>query len=171
MADGHGWIAMTGPIHPVIRQYYDHYNARRFREAADLFASDAILEHALHKRSAVQGQLDAILEHAPYGRLQRQGGVGYIESAERSIVAFPDAHIETLDVKAHGDSIFDVELLASGTHLGVLDLGAYGRFEPTGLHVHVRHREVLEIRDGLIRYASVTLDVNDLVSQLIRGRA
>ena len=153
MADGHGWIAMTGPIHPVIRQYYDLYNARRFREAADLFAPDAVLEHA------------------PYGRLQRQGGVGYIESAERSIVAFPDAHIETLDVKAHGDSIFDVELLASGTHLGVLDLGAYGRFEPTGLQVHVRHREVLEIRDGLIRYASVTLDVNDLVSQLIRGRA
>jgi predicted ester cyclase len=144
---------MTGALHPVIRRYYECYNARRFQEAADLFAPDAILEHA------------------PYGRLQRQGGVGYLESAERSIVAFPDAHIETLDVKIHDDSIFDVELLASGTHHGVLDLGAYGRFEPTGLHVHVRHREVLEIRDDLIRYASVTLDVNDLVSQLVRGRA
>jgi predicted ester cyclase len=143
---------MAGLIHPVIRQYYECYNTRRFREAAELFAADAVLEHA------------------PYGRLQRQGGTGYIESAERSVVAFPDARIETLDVKTHGDSIFDVELLASGTHLGVLDLGAYGRFEPTGLHVYVRHREVLEIRDGLIRYASVTLDVNDLMSQLIRGR-
>lgn len=144
---------MTGSLHPVIRQYYEYYNARRFQDAAGLFAPDAILEHA------------------PYGRLQRQGGTGYLESAERSIVAFPDAHIETLDVRMHGESIFDVELLASGTHLGVLDLGAYGRFEPTGLHVHVRHREVLEIREDLIWYASVTLDVNDLVSQLIRGRA
>jgi predicted ester cyclase len=145
---------MSEPVyHPVIRQYYEYYNARRFQEAGELFAHDAVIEHA------------------PYGRLQRPGGVGYIESAERSVVAFPDAHIETLDVKAHGDSVFDVELLASGTHLGVLDLGAYGRFEPTGLHVHVRHREVLEIRDGLIRYASVTLDVNDLVAQLIRGPA
>jgi predicted ester cyclase len=144
---------MTGLVHPLIRQYYEYYNARRFRESAELFAPEAILEHA------------------PYGRLQRQGGVGYLESAERSIVAFPDAHIEMLDVKAHGETVFDVELLASGTHLGVLDLGAYGRFEPTGLHVHVRHREVLEIRDGLIQYASVTLDVNDLVAQLIRGRS
>ena len=144
---------MTVPLHPLIRRYYECYNARRFHEAAGLFAQDAILEHA------------------PYGRLQRQGGVGYLESAERSIVAFPDAQIQTLDVRVHDDSIVDVELLASGTHLGVLDLGAYGRFEPTGLHVHVRHREVLEIRDGLIRYASVTLDVNDLVSQLVSGRA
>jgi len=141
------------PVHPVICEYYEFYNARRFQEGAALFAPDAVLEHA------------------PYGRSQKQGGIGYLESAERSIVAFPDAHIDVLDVKSHSDFIFDVELLASGTHRGILDLGAYGRFEPTGLHVHVRHREVLEIRDGLIRYASVTLDVNDLVSQLIRGRA
>jgi hypothetical protein len=33
----------------------------------------------------------------------------------------------------------------------------------------VRHREVLEIRDGAITYASVTLDVGDLVAQLTRG--
>jgi hypothetical protein len=58
---------------------------------------------------------------------RNKGGLGYLESADRSIVAFPDAHIDVLDVKAHGDFVFDVELLASGTHRGVLDLGAYGR--------------------------------------------
>ena len=144
---------MTEPLHPVIRLYYESYNARRFHEGAGLFARDAVIEHA------------------PYGRLQPRGGVGYLESAERSIVAFPDAHIEVLSVRSHDNLIFDVELLATGTHQGPLDLGAYGRFEPTGTVVHVRHREVLEIRNGLITYASVTLDVNDLLTQLTRGRA
>jgi hypothetical protein len=46
------------------------------------------------------------------------------------------------------DALIDVELLATGTHRGPLDLGSYGQFEPTGVEVHVRHREVLEIRDG-----------------------
>ena len=144
---------MSDALHPVIRRYYEAYNARRFQEGAGLFA------------------LDAVIEHAPYGRLQPRGGVGYLESAERSIVAFPDAHIDILRVQTHDNLIFDVELLATGTHRGPLDLGAYGRFEPTGVLVHVRHREVLEIRDGLITYASVTLDVNDLLTQLTRGRA
>jgi hypothetical protein len=144
---------MTDELHPVIRRYYESYNARRFQECAGLFAPDAVIEHA------------------PYGRLQPRGGVGYLESAERSIVAFPDAHIDILRVQTHDDLIFDVELLATGTHRGPLDLGAYGRFEPTGVLVHVRHREVLEIRNGVITYASVTLDVNDLLTQLTRGRA
>jgi predicted ester cyclase len=138
---------------PVIRRYYELYNARRFQEGAALFAPDAVLEHA------------------PYGRSQPRGGSGYLASAERSILAFPDAHIEVQSVQSHDNSIFDVELVATGTHRGPLDLGSYGRFEPTGIYVQVRHREVLEIRDGLIRYASVTLDVNDLVVQLTRSRA
>jgi predicted ester cyclase len=143
---------MTEPLHPVIRRYYEAYNARRFQEAASLFAPNAVIEHA------------------PYDRPQPRGGTGYLKSAERSIVAFPDAQIDILGVKAHDDRIFEVELIASGTHLGTLDLGSYGRFEPAGVVVHVRHREVLEIRDGLILYASLTLDVNDLLTQL-RGRA
>jgi SnoaL-like domain len=153
MAGGSGQAVTAEPLHPLIRRYYESYNARRFQDAADLFAADAVLEHA------------------PYGRSQPRGGIGYLASAERSIVAFPDAHIEVLSVQSHDNSIFDVELIASGTHRGPLDLGSYGRFEPTGVHVHVRHREVLEIRDDLIRYASVTLDVNDLVMQLTRSRA
>ena len=132
----------------VIGQYYEFYNDRRFRESAELFTKDAVIEHA------------------PFGRVSPSGGQGYIESAERSLVAFPDAHLEVLAVQAHGDTIFEIELVATGTHRGVLDLGTYGQFEPTGVYVRVRHREVLEIRGGLITYASVTLDVNDLVVQL-----
>jgi len=137
--------------HPVIRQYYESYNARRFADGAALFAEDAVLDHA------------------PYGRLGTRGPAGYLESAERSVVAFPDAQIEVLAVDAHGETTFDVDLVATGTHRGTLDLGTYGRFEPTRVFVRVRHRELLEIKDGLITLASVTLDVADLVAQLTRG--
>jgi hypothetical protein len=132
----------------LIRRYYELYNERRIREAAELFA------------------VDAVLEHAPYGGPPARGGAGYIASAERSFVAFPDARIDVLGIQPHGESTYDVELLATGTHQGVLDLGGYGRFEPTGLRVRVPHREVIEIRDGLIAYASVTLDVDSLLAQL-----
>jgi hypothetical protein len=144
---------MMEPPDQLIRQYYELYNARRFQESAGLFAPDAIVEHA------------------PFDKRVLRGGGGYIESAERSIRAFPDAHIEVLSVRPHGDTTYEVDLIATGTHQGALDLGSYGRFEPTGVHISVRHREVLEIRDGLITYASVTLDVNELVAQLTRGRS
>jgi predicted ester cyclase len=142
---------MGVPQHPVIRQYYECYNERRFQEGAALFAPDAVLDHA------------------PYGRLSTRGSAGYLESAERSVVAFPDAHIEVLAVDAHGETTFDVDLVATGTHRGFLDLGTYGGFEATGVFVRVRHRELLEIKDGKITLASVTLDVADLVAQLTRG--
>ena len=136
----------------LIHRYYTLYNERRFKESAGLFAPDAVLEHA------------------PFGQMLPPGGKGYIESAERSLLAFPDAHIDVLNVQSHGDTTYDVDLVATGTHQGTLDLGSYGRFEATGVRVQVRHREVLEIRDGLITYASVTLDVHDLVAQLTGSR-
>ena len=132
----------------LIRRYYRLYNERRIQEAAELFAPEAVLEHA------------------PYGGPPATGGSGYAASAERSFVAFPDAQIEVLSIRPHGDAMYDVALVATGTHRGVLDLGGYGRWEATGVRVRVPHREVLEIRDGLIRYASVTLDVTGLLAQL-----
>jgi hypothetical protein len=59
--------------------------------------------------------------------------------------------------------------VATGTHKGLLDLGEYGQFEPTGVFVTVPHREVLEIHDGKITYASVTLDMTGLIAQLKRS--
>jgi ketosteroid isomerase-like protein len=147
---------VTAPVNAtseeLIRRYYQLYNERRIQEAAALFAPDAVLEHA------------------PYGGPPARGPAGYIASAERSFVAFPDAHLDVLGIQSHGESTYDVELLATGTHQGLLDLGGYGRFEPTGLPVRVPHREVLEIRNGLIVYAIVTLDVDSLLAQL-QGRS
>jgi ketosteroid isomerase-like protein len=143
---------VTEPSHDLIRRYYQLYNERRLEESAALFAPDAVLEHA------------------PYGGPPARGGAGYVASAERSFVAFPDAHIDVLGIRSHGESMYDVDLVATGTHQGLLDLGGYGRFEATGVHVRVAHREVIEIRDGRIAYASVTLDVDSLLAQL-NGRS
>jgi predicted ester cyclase len=132
----------------IIQQYYDLYNRRRFEEAGALFAPDAVIEHA------------------PYGTQTRRGGTGYIDSAELSVQAFPDATIAVLAIEPRGDTVFEVDLVASGTHLGRLDMGTFGRFEPTGATIRLRHREVLDIRDGTIVYASVTFDVQELVAQL-----
>lgn len=135
--------------HALIRQFYTFYNERKIQEAAALFSSDAVLEHA------------------PFGR-PASGPAAYAASAERSFVAFPDAHIEVVSISNHGEAVYDIELLATGTHRGLLDLGEYGQFEPTGRQVTVPHREVLEIHDGRITYASVTLDVTGLIAQLQR---
>jgi predicted ester cyclase len=135
-------------LHSLIRQYYEFYNARRFHDAAGLFASDAVIEHA------------------PYGSPPRHGGDGYVESAELSVSAFPDARVEVLRIEQHGQTTYEVDLLASGTHSGTLDMGTYGRFAPTGKAIHLRHRELLEIRDGKIVYASVTFDAQELLEQV-----
>jgi len=135
----------------IIRRYYDLYNRRLFQDAAALFAPTAVIEHA------------------PYGVKTRHGGSGYVESAELSMQAFPDAQIQVLAIEPHGETMFEVDLLATGTHLGMLDMGTYGRFEPTGATVRLRHREMLDIRDEKIVYASVTFDIKELVAQVKPG--
>ncbi len=139
---------MPDPAHSLIHRYYDFYNNRRFQDAANLFSSNAVIEHA------------------PYGSPPRHGGSGYVESAELSMSAFPDARVEVLRIEQHGETTYEVDLLATGTHSGTLDMGTYGRFAPTGATVHLRHRELLEIRDGKILHASVTFDVQELLAQV-----
>jgi predicted ester cyclase len=140
-------IQRSVAAHELIRQFYSFYNDRQIEQAAALFSADAVIEHA------------------PFGAPAR-GGAGYAASAERSFVAFPDAHIDVIKISDHDESIYDIELVATGTHRGLLDLGMYGRFEATGVRVSVPHREVLEIHGGQITYASVTLDVIGLIAQL-----
>src|ERR1051326_2795727 len=87
---------MARAAQDLIRTYYENYNTRRHRESVDLFAKDAVIEHA------------------PFGRTAN-GGAGYVASAERSFHAFPDAQLEVLAISAHGDTIHEVDLMATGT--------------------------------------------------------
>ena len=137
--------------HDLIRQYYEYFNGRRFTDAAELFADDAILEHL------------------PLGEHQ-SGGAGYIRFAEMWVQAFPDCVVTVAGIDQCSDAICEVDLVGSGTHLGVFDLGPYGVFKPSGAQATLRFRELLEVRTGKITYSSVTFDVHDLIRQLTPGR-
>jgi len=134
-----------------IRRLFDLFNARALDEAAALFTDDARLEHA------------------PTGR-QQTGGAGYVDFARMWIGAFPDARltVEAITPRGAGDPrTVEVDLLASGTHEGPLDLGGYGLFKPTGTRGNLRMRQTLELRGDRIAYSALSFDVQDIVQQLV----
>ncbi len=131
----------------LILEYYACFNERRFADAAELFSQDAVVEHG----SSAQRQ---------------QGGAGYIHFAEMWVQAFPDAALSIVRVEQHGDTICEVDLLSTGTHLGTFDLGPGGVFKPTGARAKLPFRELLEVRVGKITYSSLSFDLHELVRQL-----
>jgi predicted ester cyclase len=133
---------------PVIRQYYECFNRRRFDEAAALFMPDAVVE----RMCAEQG---------------RRGAPAYRAFVDAWVAAFPDARLAIERVQGRGDSLCEVELLATGTHQGTLDLGSGGAFRPSGAHTTIHMRELLEIRQDRITYSSLSLDFQDLIRQLV----
>jgi hypothetical protein len=130
----------------LIRQYYAYFNERRLAEAAKLFADDALLEHI------------------PFGR--DHGPRGYIRLAEMWVRAFDKVAFNVERVEARGGTFQEVYLQAVGTHIGVLQFGVY-RFTPTKVRAVVRVRELLDIRDDKIVLSSLTVDLNDLITQLV----
>jgi len=133
---------MTGSL---IRQYYDFFNERRLSDAAGLFADDADVE-------LIPG-------------VHGQGGNGYARFAETWLHAFPDATLTVQLVEQRNETMAEVYLLATGTHRGSLEFGVY-RFRPSGAEATLHVRELLDIRDGRIVSSALTVDLNDLVSQL-----
>jgi SnoaL-like domain len=130
-----------------IRGYYACFNERRFRDAAAMFTSDAIVLHI------------------PFGQSER-GARAYLRFAETWIRAFPDAVLAVERTGSRGDTLWDVDLLATGTHLGPLELGSFGTFKPTGAQTTLRMRELLDFRDGQIVFSSLSMEVQDVIQQL-----
>src|SRR5260370_37167120 len=130
----------------LLRLFYECFNERRFSDNRRLFTDDAVFE-LLPSETPLRGR-------------------GAFEAfVARWSSAFPDAHMIPLHVEQRGESMCEVELTASGTHLGLFDLGAY-RFKPTGLGVALRLRQLFELHDGRIAFTSVTFDLQNLVGQL-----
>jgi predicted ester cyclase len=130
----------------LIREYYKCFNERRVAAATALFSPDAVLEMA---------------PFAPPG-----GRGAYAEFVETWVHAFPDAVFAIEHVEQRNDTMCEVDLMATGTHTGLLTLGEFGQVPPSGLRPHVRLRELLEIRDGAIRYANLSCDIHQLVREL-----
>jgi hypothetical protein len=133
--------------HALIERLYTLFNTRELEEAAVLFADDALIEHG-----------------AP-GR-QRRGGAGYLEFARMWIGAFPDAVLTIESITPRNGTTIEVDLLATGTHHGPLDLGGYGLFKPSGTMGKLRLRQIVELKDSRIAYSAVSYDVQDIVQQL-----
>src|SRR6185503_11793371 len=82
------------------------------------------------------------------------------------LAAFPDAYRDVEEVVQRTDTLYEVNLAATGTHRHALDLGAYGQFKPTGARTTLRLRELIEVQNGRIVYSNVSLDVQELTRQL-----
>jgi predicted ester cyclase len=134
-------------IQALTERLYALFNARELDAAAALFADGAVLEHAAPRR-------------------QQRGGAGYLEFARMWIGAFPDAVMTVEGITPRNPTTVEIDLLATGTHQGPLDLGGYGLFKPTGASARLRLRQIIELRDGQIAYSALSFDVQDIVQQL-----
>jgi predicted ester cyclase len=133
--------------HLLIRRHYDCFNDRRFAEGADLFSEDCVLEHR------------------PFGQT-RHGPQGYLDLVQGWVRAFPDCRLTIDHVEQRGDTICEVDLVGTCTHLADFDMGGYGVLKASGVKATLRFRELLEIRGGMITYSSITFDAHDLIRQL-----
>jgi predicted ester cyclase len=133
----------------LVRDYYRCFNERRVEAAAALFAADAAVD-------------------MPPFVQQAQGARAYTQFAETWLRAFPDAVLTMERVEQRNETMCEVDLVATGTHSGPLDLGRFGLLKPSGARLMLRLRELLEVRNGRITYASLSFDINGLVRQLNR---
>ncbi len=138
---------MKSALPSLIQDYYALFNARRFEEMAALFT------------------LDAVVEHLPFQR-QQMGPEGSAEFARSWIAAFPDAVLTVEGVTSRDPVTHETSLVAAGTHRGPLALGGWV-FKPTGTYATLRLRELLQLRDGRIAFASLSFDLQEIVEQLV----
>src|SRR5829696_8600564 len=113
----------------LIRGYYAAFNARRLAEASGMFAADAVME-------------------APPFSAAADGRKSYERFTRVWLAAFPDACLDVESVARRSDTLHEVNLVATGTHSNLLDLGPYGRFKPSGERTTLRMRELIEIQNG-----------------------
>lgn len=130
----------------VIRQFYECLNGRRFADAAHLFDPDARLEY-LPLREPLRGQ------------------EGSIEFAKRWMEACPDGQLAVAHIEPRGETMCEVDLVATGTHVGKLDLGVY-QFRPSRVTIALRLRQLFEFRQRRVVFSSLSFDVHDLIRQV-----
>ena len=130
----------------LLRLFYECFNQRRFGETGSLFTDDVVFE-LLPSETPMRGR------------------EAFADFVSRWSTAFPDAHMMPLHVEQRGETMCEVEMTVTGTHLGLFDLGAY-RFKPTGVAVTLRLRQLFEFSAGHIAFTSLTFDLQNLVGQL-----
>ncbi|CEF48788.1 unnamed protein product [uncultured bacterium] len=133
----------------LVRDHYRYFNERLLAAAETLFAPDAVVDMP------------------PFVR-QAHGPAAYAQFAETWLRAFPDALFTLEHVEQRNETMCEVDLIATGTHSGLLDLGSCGLLKPSGNRLTLQLRQLLDISNGQITFTSLSLDLNRLVRQLSR---
>ena len=76
--------------------------------------------------------------------------------------SFPDIRLDVVEVTWRGDTVAEVELLATGTHASDWAADGIGTLKASGRKKTFRIRETLEIRDGRITFSSLNYNLQDL---------
>jgi hypothetical protein len=139
--------ALDQPSDRVIQQYHASFNERRMGDALALFAPEATVEY---------------LPFAP----RLPASEGYTQFVTMWWRAFPNAALESQRVEQRSDTVWELDVIATGTHANVLDLGSIGVFEASSSTTRLRLTELLDIRDGRIMHTSVAFNLNDITQQL-----
>ena len=129
----------------LIRAHYDDFNGRRLQAASARFHPDARIEN-------ITGQVAC-------------GADGFLVLADHWLTAFPDARLVIESIRPRGGGMYDAEILAEGTHSGMLSFGSWS-FKPSNVHVRIPARELFQIEGSQFRLASLSFDLQDLVRQL-----
>jgi hypothetical protein len=130
----------------VVRCYYGHLNAHRVAEAAALFADAAVVQHLLFEPLT--------------------GPAGLTLFVSRWLEAFPDAQMHINTIESRTQSMCEVDVTATGTHRGLLEMGAY-RFRPSGATTPIHMRHLFEVREGRIVFSGLSFDLHDFVQHLV----
>jgi len=138
------WSSTDADLH-LIRDHYADFNARRLEQAASRFDAGAPLEH-----------ITGCVEHGPEG---------YQRFATQWLQAFPDAMLSVRGIRQREPGLYEVDLLATGTHKGTLTLGAWV-FRATDFPLRLPARQLLQVEGGVFSFASLSFDLQDLVRQL-----
>lgn len=128
------------------RRYYGLFNERRFDEAEALVHPEAVFSY-------------------PAGKEHFIGRAGYRELAQRWTEAFPDAELTITDVIVIGDTA-GTEWIASGTHLGTLDIPGFPTIPPTMRAVQLPMCETIRVVDGMVVESHMVFDVEELRRRL-----
>ena len=76
--------------------------------------------------------------------------------------SFPDLQLEVLGITPRGDTVAEVQLLATGTHTADWKADGIGTLKASGEKKAFRIRETLEIRNGRITFSSLNYNLQDL---------
>jgi hypothetical protein len=91
-----------------------------------------------------------------------RGPAGYMTSAHMATTSFPDLRIDVLGVTWRGDTVAEVELLATGTLAADWTARGIGTLKASGEKKTFRIRETLELRNGKISFSSLNYNLQDL---------